>query len=140
MNLTTKNLDKQEVDIIHPENKISFLSMEIIPMENFSFIKRKNTADSKKSFVSNSKDLLVIKQLIDNENYITFSASKQNSIKEKDIIKQISINDSVITEMKINSDLVYLDEYLKINKSISDLSDVSLDSIDSNSIKTDFSD
>jgi len=129
-----------KVEIQQTQNNISFLSMEITPMENFSLIKRKNSAETKKSHISNFKDLLVIKELKHSDSYLTFSASKQNSIKQIEIIKQTSINDSVVNENLIkHCDSIILDDCLLLNKSITDLSDVSLDSVDSNSIKTDFS-
>jgi hypothetical protein len=117
--------------------------MIINQIENFSFVPERNKKDSELISFDKKPSQRINFPIIEskeNDKFITFSVSHQSSLKEIYMKSKSRENVNIKEEIIFNCDNINLIDYLAENKSFSSHSDISLDSIDSDSIKTDYSD
>jgi len=119
--------------------------MMINRIENFSYFPYKSSQEiqeeeSVKVFNEKNSPLKFHKSEVDSkepDKFITFSISHQSSLKEIYIKSKSRENLKIKEDISLKPDKLNLVDYLEINRSFSSLDDVSLESIDSDSINSD---
>jgi hypothetical protein len=121
--------------------------MMINQIENFSYLPDKSSVNVEEESLTvfnekNNHQKFNIAEVESNERdkFITFSVSHQSSLKEIYLKSNSRENLKIKEEISVKTDKLILLDYLEINQSFSSLDDVSLVSIDSDSINTDYSD